>query len=175
MLKNYKIRVVESGDIEAAVDVLSKSFANDPFFVWAIDNYSDRLKVVGDYYRMYMLHCLENGVSHLAYTKDDGILGVSVWLANNARGSSLGDEMERVVGKYVDRFRLFGNLSYAFEPQDTVFSQLLGFGVVPSATGLGIGSALLTHHQQEIDQLGIPSYLEASSRRTAGGVYRRAG
>jgi len=169
------IRVAKEEDIEAALEVLGYSFYHDPFFTWAVEDEADRMEVVSAYYRVYMRHCLTNGVTHLAYKKEDELLGVSVWLSNDARGDRLSDDIERAVGKYVSRFRVFGQRSYLHEPQDTYFSQLIGFGVVPAAQGMGIGLALLEYHGKELDAMGKSSYIEASTQRSFEGVYKRAG
>ena len=174
-MKDIKIRIATKDDVDMAAKILSESFYHDPFFTWAVDNPADRLQVVGDYYRLYINLCLTNGVTHLAYTEKEAILGVAVWLPNYARDDKLGKELEHKLGIYAPKFMEFGELSYAYEPQNIKFDQLLGFGVVPSAVGSGIGSALLAYHQKNLDKIGLPSYLEASSRLAAGGVYGRAG
>ncbi|MCL2399049.1 MAG: GNAT family N-acetyltransferase [Defluviitaleaceae bacterium] len=171
--REITIRSAEKEDIDKAADILGTSFYEDPFFVWAIETPSDRHKTVANYYRLYMNLGLD--ITHVAETPDKSIVGVSIWLPHDAKDSSIDEKVEHAVGEYASRFRIFGEKSHANEPPSAPYHQLLGFGVLPVAHGLGVGSALLKYHHNKLDKLGIPTYLEASTRYSAGGVYGRTG
>jgi hypothetical protein len=60
-------------------------------------------------------------------------------------------------------------------PPVAPYDKLFAIATDPSIQGHGIGSALVANRLHELDQLGIPTYLEATTRLSAGGVYERFG
>jgi GNAT superfamily N-acetyltransferase len=134
-----------------------------------------RIKIASDFFELYVKFALENGVVHLADTTKEGVVGSTIWLSHDADDSCLADDIERVSGPHAARFSLFAELLSAHYPPVEEYEKLMAISTHPSIHGLGIGSALISHRLHDLDQAGIPTYLEATTRNAAGGVYERFG
>jgi len=56
-----------------------------------------------------------------------------------------------------------------------MYEHLVVISVHPKAHGRGAGGKLLSHRLNELDKIGMPAYLEATTRQSARGAYERAG
>ena len=170
-----KIRPVKNGDIENAVEILSVSFLNDPALTWLVDDVSERFKVLSDYFRVFMALGIDKGTVHLAEIKGMGVVGVSIWCPPDAEDEDFENALVRLAGVYAPHFIQYGEITHAHYPPADNYYKLALIAIHPVAQGKGIGTALLYHQLDELDKAGIPSYLEASTRLSAGGLYERAG
>ena len=169
------IRVATKSDFDVAVEALNEGFRDDPVLTWVVNEPVERLRVMRDFFRLYMTLGLTKGVVHLASTDDLGLVGVSVWCPNGSFDEAAEKELERLGGIHAPRFLTLGDKLHAHYPPVAEYDQLMAISVLPSAIGLGIGGKLIAHRLHELDKLGIPTYLEATSRLAAGGVYQRFG
>jgi len=168
----FTIRPIEANEVDFVADLLSTEYYNDEFFIWSVPDDSHRFSVVSDYYKVYLksVGC----VAHVAENDKKAIVGAAVWLPHDT-SEDMYDEIDQVVGIYAPQFRAVGDNSHLSEPNMKPFYQLVGFGVLHSLRGLGIGGALLNYHLEILDKKEIPTYLEASTPYFGGGVYGRFG
>jgi len=166
------IRDIKPNEIETIAGMISGGYYNDIFFKWSVPSDADRQKVVADYYKIYL--SVPGCVAHVAESSAMGIVGASVWLPHDV-DANIYDDIDNAAGVYAPQFRAVADWSHYSEPPMAPFYQLVGFVVLPQAQGMGIGGALLKHHLDKLDELGIPTYLEASTPYAGGGVYGRFG
>jgi len=169
---DFTIRPINQGEIEKVADLLSTGYYYDKFFKWSVESDDARHKVVLDYYKIYLnaVGC----VAHVAESPDKGMIGASVWLPHDV-DTSIYDEIDKVVGVNAPQFRAVSDRSHDSEPPMEPFYQLVGFGVLREVQGMGVGGALLKYQLDKLDEIGIATYLEASTPYTGGGVYGRFG
>ena len=161
------IRSIKQEEINIVADLLSTEYYHDDFFIWSVESDEDRHKVVSDYYKVYLNAA--GCVAHVAECDGD-IVGASVWLPHDV-DVSIYDDIDEVTGVYAAQFRAVADKSHESEPKGMPFYQLVGFGVVKKMQGAGIGGALLKYHLDILDEKGVPTYLEASTPYSGGGVY----
>lgn len=172
---NVAIRLATQHDFENTVELLTQTLTTDPVLSWLVDDAAERFEVLRGFFSLYMRLGLEKGTVYIAETDNVGLAGVSIWCPNGAMDAEAEQELERFSGVHFDKFaELAGALDKHYPPADN-YDQLMVVAVVEEAHGLGIGSKLLAPHLQKMDEQGIPTYLEATSRLAAGGVYERLG
>jgi len=166
------IRTAKHSDIDTAIKVLKANFINDTILVWIIDNHAERSLAFDDFFHMYVVAGINNGVVNIAEAPDTGIVGVAVWLAHDV---NMHKETESLVRAYTANFLKYSDIMYIHHPPVEPFYHLATTAVSASAHGGGIGSALIAYQLNEFDKLGMSTYLEATTRRVAGGLYTRLG
>jgi len=167
-LRDFRIRPIVFEEIDKIASFISTGYDDDIFFHWCVESDEDRHKIVTDYYKVYLnaMGC----VAHVAESSDGSIIGATVWLPHDV-DISIYDDIDRVVGKYADRFRAVADMSHENEPTGMPFYQLVAVVTAKSARGMGIGTALLKYHLDILDKQEIPTYLEASTPYHGKGVY----
>jgi len=165
------VRNMEPCEINCVAELLSIGYYEDVFFKWLVENDKDRRKIVADYYKTYLNAA--GCVAHVAENAGD-IIGAAVWLPHDV-DASIYNEIDEVTGIYAHKFRMVSDKSHYSEPPMQPFYQLVGFVVLRDAQGEGVGTMLLKFHLDGLDELGIPTYLEASTPYIGGGVYGRFG
>ncbi|MCL2522030.1 MAG: GNAT family N-acetyltransferase [Erysipelotrichales bacterium] len=168
----FKIRALKVDEIDIAAEIFSKSYFKDIFFKWCVASDQNRPKIVTDYYKVYLK--TRGSVAHVAESMDKKIIGASVWLPHDTDASTY-EEISKIAGDNAPMFNAVADLSHLSEPPMQPFFQLVGFGVLEEARGLGVGSKLLEYHLDILDKVGIPTYLEASTPYNGDGVYAKFG
>ncbi|GAA3393333.1 GNAT family N-acetyltransferase [Cryptosporangium minutisporangium] len=103
-------------------------------------------------------------------------VAIAVWFTNpHAKPAPDYDQqLHRAVGRsHIDRFRSLEATMGAAHPSGD-HHHLLLLAVRPDQQNQGHGSALLTHHHQTLDRVGVPAYLEAASPESSR-LYLRHG
>ena len=171
--QDFIIRPIKPSEIDHVADFISTGYYHDKFFKWSVNCDATRHKIVADYYKIYL--GAAGCVAHIAQRPDGTIIGATVWLPHDT-DAGIYDEIDRVVGEVnAPQFRAVADRSHDSEPPIGPFYQLVGFVVQRDTQGMGVGGALLKHHLDILDPLGIPTYLEASTPYFGGGVYGRFG
>jgi len=171
-MNNIKIRSLNMEEVNTVAELIATGYRNDIFFHWVVNNEKDRHKIVTDYYKIYLR--AKGCVAHVAETTLGEIVAAAVWLPHDV-DTKIYDEMDNIAGVYAPNFRAVADMSHESEPSGIPFYQLVGFVVRDDLQGRGIGAALLKHHLDILDNLGIPTYLEASTPYHGKGVYGKFG
>lgn len=173
--RDIKIRTANSTDIKVAAKIIAESFYDDPILIWIVEDPEERKKVAIDFFELYVSIGIEKGVVDLAVIPKDGIVGCAIWLPHDEQDDNIEAKLYSTVGTHASQFSLFGEIMLAHYPPVTSYWQLFAIAVLPLAHGLGVGGKLIEYRLYELDTIGMPSYLEATTRLSAGGLYRRLG
>ncbi|MCL2400300.1 MAG: GNAT family N-acetyltransferase [Defluviitaleaceae bacterium] len=166
------IRTATHDDVDITVKLLKANFINDSILVWIIENFDKRNIAFDDFFHMYVTAGINCGIVNLAETPNLGVVGAAVWLPHDVNTDT---EVETLVNTYTAEFLNYSDIMHEHYPPVEPFFQLATTAVDSSAHGCGIGGALIAHQLNEYDKLGMPTYLEATTRRVAGGLYSRLG
>ncbi|MCL2619002.1 MAG: GNAT family N-acetyltransferase [Defluviitaleaceae bacterium] len=170
-MADIRIRPMRPDELGEIAQLISAGYADDIFFEWVVPPADERHAVVARYYEVY----LGAAVAYAYVAEEAGaVVGASVWLPHDVN-PAMYDDIDRVVERFAPNFRAVADASHANEPKDTAFTQLVGFAVDKHRRGRGIGTALMQAHLSLMDARGIPTYLEASTPFSGGGVYGKFG
>lgn len=154
----------EARDLDVLSELLAEAFFDLPPSSWLVPDVAARRAIFPGYFRMYLEHGLADG---LVDTTPDWA-GAALWLPAGTEPPTppdgYHDRLAAVTTPWTSRFTAFDAALAAAHPAGTAHHHLALLGVRPERQGRGIGSALLHARHQDLDQDGLPAYLEASSR-----------
>jgi len=166
------IRAMKANEIEKVASFISDGYYDDVFFHWVVPDSEHRRRVVTDYYKIYL--SAEGCVAHVAEDSEGNLIGATVWLPHDV-DADIYDLIDKAAGAYAPRFRAVADKSHESEPKGVPFYQLVGVVVDKSVQGTGVGTKLLKFQLDNLDKLGILTYLEASTPYSGGGLYGKFG
>jgi GNAT superfamily N-acetyltransferase len=157
--------VVKAGlrDIEPLSVVVADAFVDLPPSRWLVTDRTDRIQVFPAFFGLYVEHGINEGVVWTTPGRD----AAAIWLpcpAGLAEPPGYRDRLAAITGIWLDRFEAFDETlttHHQFRHRDHDWLAILA--VHPSMQGQGIGTALLAHHHDLLDQVGQPGYLEAAN------------
>lgn len=171
----HAIRDAAAGDLQALVDLLSDSFANDPVLNWVIP----RRQLYPDYFQLLVREVyLPRGIIHM---EREG-RAAALWLPPEQRYEMaprlallrLGLRLLLHEGpRPLWRLRQQGRLYERHLPAEPHF-YLQFIGCRQGHRGQGIGDSLLERGTGICDERGMPAYLESSNALNVP-LYRRHG
>ena len=173
-VKNVTIRLATESDTEAVVEIMNINFKDAEFVAWVAEDPEERSKVFEDYFRLQMKVGLSKGTVNVAECPDLGILGAAIWNPKGSFGEEENEELMRFAGEHAPRFQMLGETLEEHYPP-AMYEHLVVISVHPKAHGRGAGGKLISHRLNELDKMGMPAYLEATTRQSARGAYERAG
>ncbi len=144
-----------------AVDILDRSFHDDPVMNWMSSHPGFRRT----FFNITLPAFLTDG---LTYTDEQG-KGAAVWLGPQRKLEwpvTAGNlwQMYKVCGiRGFFRFGLSGFTTAKFHPGEPHYYLFL-LGTLPEYKGQGIGSTLMAHVLRKCDDENLPAYLENSKR-----------
>jgi len=166
---NLTIRRLKSEEITDVASFIATGYQDDVFFKWCVNHDENQHRIVTEYYKVYLN--AEGCISHVAETTDGQLVGATVWLPHDV-DASIYDDINEVVAAHADHFQEVADKSHANEPTEVPFYQLVAVVTDKALRDQGIGAALLKHQLDQLDERGIPTYLEASTPYVQGkGVY----
>ncbi|MCL2559468.1 MAG: GNAT family N-acetyltransferase [Turicibacter sp.] len=169
---NVRVRPIKLDEIEKIASFIAGGYEEDVFFKWCVNHDDNQHQIVTEYYKIYL--GAKGCVAHVAEDETGEVVGATVWLPHDV-DESIYDDINKVVAAHADHFQEVADKSHANEPTDTPFYQLVAVVTKKEFQGQGIGGALLKHHLDQLDERGIPTYLEASTPYYGGGVYGKFG
>jgi GNAT superfamily N-acetyltransferase len=173
------IRLAHADEIPALAAMLTRAFANDPFFSYLAGNAPERNQRMRDGWT----GVLRYGSARLSHTwTTDDLTGAAIWLPPGYRtplldGLRLVREMARFTGWR--RLRLAGDATEELDRRrrrhvPSSHFHLAALGVEPELQGGGIGTALMAPVIEQCDRDGLPAYLETAVARNVL-LYERVG
>jgi len=172
ILNGIKVRPVKSDEIEKVARFIATGYADDVFFKWCVSHDKNQHEIVTEYYKVYLN--AKGCMAHVAENASGEVVGATVWLPHDV-DASIYDAINEVVGSHAPHFDEVADKSHANEPTDGPFYQLVAVVTDEKLRGQGIGAALLKYQLDYLDELGIPTYLEASTPYYGGGIYGKFG
>ena len=172
----HDVRKVRADDRAAVSAALAAAFYDDPVFAWIHPDPGDRAAKV----RFFFDLAVEALAQHDdIWSAGPGVSGAALWVPYGQ--PPMADEQAEAFGVALgeragqDAERLFELMALMEEQHPHEPHAYLWFlGVVPRAQGCGIGSALMAPVLDQVDRLGAPAYLEATSTRSKA-LYERHG
>jgi GNAT superfamily N-acetyltransferase len=162
------IRHATLGDADLCAGILTAAFADDPVSRWLVADPEDGLRVHHRYFHRFVRHGLAVGTIEIA-----GDAACAVWFPSDAPDPD--HEPATIAEQYAERFSVFERILHDRHPTSPEHDYLMLLGARADQRGRGLGSALLAHRLIELDPAETPTYLVATTRRSASGVYARAG
>jgi ribosomal protein S18 acetylase RimI-like enzyme len=162
-------------DKDAVVNILSKSFVNDPHINWLLEesNNKNKLQIIAEY---VFEESLARGV---VYLSDDNT-AAALWNT---------EIKERVSLQYIVRNLSFlfrvgirstirclqaDKLIYAEYPKNAKYCQLYLIGVLPEVQGQGLSSTLMNSMIEEMKEKSISIHLETANYKNVA-IYKKKG
>ena len=172
------IEKVESHEYSKVANILTSAFIDDPVFSWFMRKDNKKWTALEN-----MFHTtIDKFYTKSIVYKDTSSNGASIWVDSQdiPSGLSIGMKIRFIYNVY--KWTTLGGISRFFDmvemgeehhPKEP-HHYLYVIGVKPEAQGKGIGTKLLQHHLDILDQKGIPAYLENSNKKN-NEFYRRHG
>ena len=160
-------QVVTAEEVLATAKTLANGFFDDPVFVWTFPDEERRRRNLAGLLEAFARPYVRHGESYLT----DDATGATLWLPPG-RELVTAEEEPEFIGELEataaeDAGRLF-ELMEIFDqhhPEGT-YRVLQLLAVEPQLQSRGIGSALMTPGLARSDREQVPTYLEATSRRS---------
>jgi len=169
------IRDATSEDFDIAHGIMCDIFTSDPAFSIFADDPKGLELMKSAYLKMNWDICFNVGTAHIAEKLNGEVVGVALWKASNIEYDTAVEELVASAGKYADRMLEISTITQTYNPPVPLYEMLIQVAVDSSVQGLGVGRKLIAKRIRELDKLGIPIYLEATTRYAAGGLYGRFG
>ena len=159
-------RVAGIADVDAAVEILTDAFYNDPAWGFGFPDPAKRRAQQAWFWRM----CVQGSVPLESVWITGNGASTAVWLPpgvfeefDPSPTSELALEARVVLGADADRFLQTVERFEAAHPHDEPHYYLSLLGTHTSQHGHGYGFGLLTENLAMVDDAGMPAYLEASN------------
>jgi GNAT superfamily N-acetyltransferase len=156
---------VTSAEAEQVTELFSLAFFDDPTWSWAFPVAERRLHQYRIWWGLLMHSALPHG--SIRMTEDGG--AAALWIPPGETELSEDDEalvepmLRELLGGHADDVLMLLERFDANHPQHTPHYYLSLLGTHPDHRGHGKGMALLADNLVQIDELGLPAYLESSN------------
>jgi GNAT superfamily N-acetyltransferase len=173
-LESVTIRHADMAAAPRISEVMGAAFQADPISCWLIPDAADRAARQPAFFRVFVEKAILAGRSQVA--GDFG--GAALWFDSDPSEPDHPNDdaalIERALEEHSPRFQVLYELMERAHPVAVPHAYLAFLAVMPDLQGHGVGSTLLRHRLTELDALGAPAYLEASSARSVP-LYQRFG
>jgi GNAT superfamily N-acetyltransferase len=159
-------------DIDLAAQLIADGFAGLAAAAWLVPDPDRRRAVLHGNFRIAVEHAIVHG--HVDLLADR--TAVAVWFHRDKPAPPPPHYEQRLAaacGQHTKRFQVLDNLLHTHHPIEA-HHHLALLAVSPAHWRTGRGTALLRHHHTDLDQAGLPAYLEASSTDSRA-LYARHG
>jgi ribosomal protein S18 acetylase RimI-like enzyme len=158
-------------DQRVLAEVIAAAFTSLEAAHWLVTDPDHRQRVLAGQFELIVEHALHHGVVETTPDRT----AAAVWLPHPVPEiPGYRDRQAIVCGPYAERFQALDAAMERAHPDRPVHEHLALLAVVPARQRSGIGGKLLRNRHLQLDQAGIPAYLEASSSRTRA-IYLRYG
>ena len=152
-------------DAEQVVELFSLAFFDDPTWSWAFPDPDARMEQYRAWWGLFVRSAIPYGWTRM--TEDGG--AAALWIPAGEPELSAEDEakveplLRELVGSRADDVLTLLERFEAHHPHDTPHHYLSLLGTHPDHRGQGKGMALLAANLAQLDELGMPAYLESSN------------
>lgn len=165
------IRRATAAEARRVAKLVATAFTPLAAVAWLLPEPSVRPRVMTGNFLILVEHAMEHGRVEVI-----GEQAAAVWFDRTAPAPEPPDYDRRLAAAcdpWTDRFRLLDGLFDEHHPE-APHEHLALLAVDPRSQGRGLGTALLRHRHRDLDQAGVPAYLEASSPQSRD-LYLRHG
>jgi GNAT superfamily N-acetyltransferase len=161
-----KVKRVTEGDADLVTDLFVLAFYEDPTWSWAFPDDSARMEQHRRLWGLYMHSAVPHGWVWM--TEDGG--AASLWIPPGEPELSDEDEarfeplLRELIGSHADDVLILIERFEENHPRENEHFYLSLLGTHPDHRGQGKGMGLLAANLDQIDELGMPAYLESSNR-----------
>ena len=161
-----RVKQVTDAEAEQVTELFTLAFHDDPTWSWAFPDAEKRVAHHRIWWGLYMHSALPHGCVWM--TEDGG--AASLWIPPNAPELSEEDEarvdplLRELVDVHADDVLTLLDRFDANHPRHTPHYYLSLLGTHPEHRGQGKGMGLLAENLAQMDEQGIPAYLESSNR-----------
>lgn len=165
MSDEHPRRCASAQDASDVVAILASAFYDDPAWSWAFPEPSLRAEQQRRLWTLFV----EGAMRYPYVWLTEGNTATSVWIPPD--GTEFSDEQEAALEPMIEEMlgddsarvmRMFELFDRA-HPRDVPHFFLSLLGTSTEHRGRGHGLGLLAHNLREIDEAGMPAYLEASA------------
>ena len=159
--------VVRAGeaDIETLAQVIAEAFFPLAVCRWLIPDGPARRAAFPAYFRLYVEHAIADGIVETTPGRD----AAALWIPGDGPASppeEYARQLAAITGPHLGRFLAFDQQLDRHHPAGVFHEHLAILAVRPDRQGQGTGTALLDARHADLEDQGIPAYLEASDKRT---------
>lgn len=161
-----KVRRASESDTDQVTEIFTLAFYEDPTWSWAFPDAERRLDHHRAWWDLYVRRAAPEGWAWM--TEDGG--AAALWIPPGEPELTPEDEarveplLRRLVGPHADAVEHLIERFEANHPKSEPHYYLSLLGTHPEHRGMGKGMGLLAATLQEIDEQGMPAYLESSNR-----------
>jgi GNAT superfamily N-acetyltransferase len=148
-------------DVPVLGQVIADAFTELAPSVWLVPDPQIRAYVFPHYFSLFVELGVRSGVVHTTPDRDAAAIWLPVTTTPPAPPNS-DTRLGRITGNLVDRFQAFDATLERHHPHSP-HQWLAMLAVAPGRQRAGIGSLLMDHHHQLLDQQHTPGYLEAAN------------
>ncbi len=169
---------------DEAAETLLDAFTGDPFMEWMLRGSARTRRARRQKHRRYWHWCCRSLMSDWEMHALGDLSAVAIWYPlPEVSAAEISDPFERFCGELLGPGRRLGELLEVLEQCKQIMEATLGqrpawylaaVGVRSEMKGRGRGGQLLEAMLRRCDRLGLPAYLESSTRRNVP-FYRRLG
>src|SRR5258706_385147 len=156
-------RIYEAG---AVTGVLAEAFLDGDLAGWLVPDRFLRRSVYADYFRIFA----EFFLAHGRVEATDDVDAVALWWPVDQQLDmdipNYDERLAKATGTALGRFVTLDMAMHSHHPTKRPHDYLAFLAVHPDQQMQGLGSALLRHHHDQLDNDGVPAYLEATGTRT---------
>ncbi len=158
-----------SADTEQLVDVLTRSFLDDPLMVWMIPDERRRAEIVPEFFRAHLDLALDYDGVYTTPRRDAALLFLppGAWEKVEARDTELTEVFAGITGEYWDSLLTIMEAQAERHPSERHY-YVSFIGVDPRAQRRATGTVLVDALVENADREGVPLYSETSSTGGAG-------
>ncbi|MFV0131869.1 GNAT family N-acetyltransferase [Streptomyces sp. HMX87] len=163
---DIRVRKAAAAESRLVAETLAAAFFDDPVIGWAWDNPARRLRILPDFFELWVTGCMEYDD---VYATGD-LTGAALWMpphvqqAFDDEADAFAAAVERVTHEFAPAvLRLLTALDDHHPPEPHYYLPIMG--TRPGEQGRGTGSALLHTVLEQCDRNRLPAYLEATSPR----------
>jgi GNAT superfamily N-acetyltransferase len=160
------IKPVTEADAEQVTELFALAFFDDPAWSWAFPDPATRLDDMRAWWSLFVHSAVPYGATRM--TGDGG--AAALWIPAGEPELTAEDEpkveplLRKLVGPRADDVLTLLERFEAHHPHDTPHHYLSLLATHPDHRGQGKGMALLAANLAQLDELGMPAYLESSNR-----------
>jgi GNAT superfamily N-acetyltransferase len=155
----------DEADIGVLAQVIAEAFFPLAVCGWLIPDGTARRAAFPAYFRLYVEHAIADGIVETTPGRD----AAALWIPGDGPGEppeEYAGQLAAITGPHLGRFLAFDQQLDRHHPAGVFHEHLAILAVRPDRQGQGTGTALLDARHADLEDQGIPAYLEASDERT---------